>query len=107
MLLSLLVVAVVKLSAVKAPAAKVVVVASVDTTTVTSAEFYARVEASGASMKDAMKKAAATLTVVKAQPELRLRLLVRMLLSLRMGVSSPKLLQSRLRLLVKKTDKRS
>ena len=102
MLLSLLVVAVVKISAVKAPAAKVAVVASVDTTTVTSAEFYARVEASGASMKDAMKKAAATLTVVKSQPELRLRLLVRMLLSLRMGVSSPKLLQSRLRLLVKR-----
>ena len=40
-----------------------------------------------------MEKAAAMLIVEKAQPELRLRSLVRMLLSLRMGVSLPKLLK--------------
>ena len=69
------------------------------------AEFYARVKASGASRKDVMEKAAATSTVEKAQPELRLRSLVRMLLSLRVDVSSPKLLRSRLRLLVKRLIK--
>ena len=54
-----------------------------------------------------MAKAAATLIVEKAQPELRLRSLVRMLLhvSLRMGVSLPKLLRSRLKLLMKRLIK--
>ena len=52
-----------------------------------------------------MAKAAATLIVEKAQPELRLRSLVRMLLSLRMGVSSPKLLRSRLKSLMKRLIK--
>ena len=107
MLLSLLVVAVVKISAVKAPAAKVAVVASVDTTTVTSAEFYARVEASGASMKDAMEKAAATLTVVKAQPELRLRLLVKNVVIVEDGCIVTKAATVQTEIIGEKTDKGS
>ena len=71
----------------------------------TSAEFYVRVKMTRASRKDVMEKATAMLIVEKAQPELRLRSLVRMLLSLRMGVSSPKLLRSRLKLLMKRLIK--